>query len=756
MRSYPIKYGFYLNEFDSYFNYRATKYIVDNGLDAYWKWHDTMSWYPEGRDIAATSQPGLHMVAAFLYEIFGRSSGVSLLDFSIIFPVIIGSLTTIVVFVLLRTIVASGGGSSSTTAGMFAALLFSFSPPLIFRGNLGWFKSEPLGLFLGLLAVYLFLSAFKHKNNSDDNNNNNATNQKIKYLLILKALAGGIILGLGNASWNGVQYFIIPISFFLIALPFIRKKTTQSQMYVAIVFTVFAIVITAAFPRTGSSFVLSVPSITLVGATIFFVISNFIKKKYSSNPRVVKRNTIFVLIALILLAIGIRVIAGGLHYLPDIKYLEIVNPFASSYNPFTESVAENVPPSITDYLLSFSTLLIFGGIGIWVALKRRDEMSVFALLIAITGLYVSIESLRLLVFASVGIVILAAIGLQWVTRSIMETSSSNINSSKKTLPSTAAATTTTTTASNTIKAKETKKSKQSKFESDRGTIVKIGCICFVILLLLFPMFYPRNMNWISYADILPTIINGGIGDSVKNYDWINALNWISKNTPKNAVIAAWWDYGYWITTLANRTTLVDNAANIQTRIAKVAQMFIESPEEGIKIANKLKANYILVYSVSKIITQINNSSYYYISYQGGDESKLYWFLRIGGFKVNDYLEDDEYTPKPKFWNSTLIGNLLPFTLQGYTSSFGNGLDSKIITNNTTTAIIFHKYKLGAIALYSKQIKYPESGKNQDLLKQPLTLVYSSSDSSFNERNNQEGIRPSVLVFKVDNITHYTK
>src|SRR5919197_1206506 len=522
-------------------------------------------------------------------------------------------------------------------------------------------------------------------------------------------------------------------------------------MYVAIVFTVFAIISTAAFPRTGSSFVLSVPSITLVGATIFLVISNFIKKYSSSDPRVEKRNTIFVLIALISLAIGIRVIAGGLYYLPDIKYLEVVNPFVSSYNPFTESVAENVPPRITDYLLTFSTLLIFGGIGIWVALKRKDEMSVFALLIAITGLYVSIGSLRLLVFASIGIIILAAIGLQWVTRSIMETSSSNINTTKKTLPSTAIATTT-TTASNTIKAKETKKSKQRKFESDRGTIVKIGCICFVILLLLFPMFYPRDTNWITYADMPPTIINGVIGDSIKNYDWINALNWISKNTPNNSVIAAWWDYGYWITTLANRTTLVDNAANIQTRIAKVAQMFIESPEEGVKIANKLKADYILVYSVSKIITQINNSLYY-MPYQGGDESKLYWFLRIGGFKINGYLEDDEYTPKPKFWNSTFIGKLLPFTLQGYTSSFGNGLDSKIITKNTTT-IIFHKYKPDAIALYSKQIKYPESGKNQDLLKQPLTLVYSSSDSSFNERNNQEGIRPSVLIFKVENITHY--
>src|SRR5437588_5471977 len=149
MRSYPAKYGFYLNEFDPYFDYRATKYIVDHGLDAYWKWHDTMSWYPEGRDIAKTSQSGLHIVAAFLYTVFGQ--GTSLLNFTIMLPVVMGSLTTIIIFALVRVM----GG---TSAGMFAALLFAFSPAIIQRGNLGWFKSEPLGLFFGLLAIYLFIS----------------------------------------------------------------------------------------------------------------------------------------------------------------------------------------------------------------------------------------------------------------------------------------------------------------------------------------------------------------------------------------------------------------------------------------------------------------------------------------------------------------------------------------------------------------------------------------------------------------------
>ena len=107
---------------------------------------------PIWRDVSATSQVMLHTTAATLYQIFGMGS--SLYDFVIWFPVFIGSLTTIVIFAIVRTI----GG---TTAGLFASLFFAISPILIMRGSIGWFKSEPLGLFYGLIAVYLLLSGLK-------------------------------------------------------------------------------------------------------------------------------------------------------------------------------------------------------------------------------------------------------------------------------------------------------------------------------------------------------------------------------------------------------------------------------------------------------------------------------------------------------------------------------------------------------------------------------------------------------------------
>ncbi|MRN61543.1 MAG: hypothetical protein FIO03_05765, partial [Nitrosopumilales archaeon] len=461
IRSYPSKYGFYLNEFDPYFDYRATKYIVDHGLNAYFNWHDTMSWYPEGRNVPATSQSGLHIVAAFLYKIFG--AGTSLLDFTILLPVVLGSLTTIVVFALVRTL----GG---TTAGMFSALLFAFSPAIIQRGNLGWFKSEPLGLFFGLLGVYLLLSALKHK--------------EVKYS-ILKAIAGGFVLGLANASWGGVQYFSIPISIFFIALPFFRKDTTI-PVYVAIAFTVITILTAGAFPRPGISFVFGLAGLALMGGTTFLIMAHFVKKL--SEPRKAIRNTLFLLIAFF--ALGVGVIAVGAYHHSSFRYLNAVNPFLSTQNQLVASVAEHFTPTLVDYFTNYSVLLMFAGLGAWIAFKRRNDMSVFALLLGITGVYVSATFARLLVFASIGIIVLAGLGLYEITRTYLDRESSSASAASSSFEA--------SSKSKKVKKKNVEGSKVLPLKS-RWMI--IAYVVLIIFMLCIPMVYPPNSNWLSSADI---------------------------------------------------------------------------------------------------------------------------------------------------------------------------------------------------------------------------------------------------------------
>ena len=43
-----------------------------------------------------------------------------------------------------------------------------------------------------------------------------------------------------------------------------------------------------------------------------------------------------------------------------------------------------------------------------------------------------------------------------------------------------------------------------------------------------------------------------------NHDDIEAYYWLRKNTPLDAKVMSWWDYGYQMSEMANRTTIVDN------------------------------------------------------------------------------------------------------------------------------------------------------------------------------------------------------
>ena len=142
IRSQPAEYGFELNEFDPFFNFRATEHVVEYGFDSYFNWVDNLSWYgsgtgdplnggiASGRDVSSTSQIGLHLTAATTYWIFG--GGTDLYDYTILFPVVIGSLTVIVIFGLVRLF-------AGTTAGLFASMFFAVSVAIISRGMIGWF-----------------------------------------------------------------------------------------------------------------------------------------------------------------------------------------------------------------------------------------------------------------------------------------------------------------------------------------------------------------------------------------------------------------------------------------------------------------------------------------------------------------------------------------------------------------------------------------------------------------------------------------
>ena len=98
------------------------------------------------------------------------------------------------------------------------------------------------------------------------------------------------------------------------------------------------------------------------------------------------------------------------------------------------------------------------------------------------------------------------------------------------------------------------------------------------------MVYPENLNWANHNTKVPiTILHSGSHFNISTNEWPHAMQWLKENTPEDAVIASWWDYGYWITTLAERKTLVDNATLLDWQIRKVASMYMSTPDDAWQI-----------------------------------------------------------------------------------------------------------------------------------------------------------------------------
>lgn len=672
LRAQPAQYGFELHEFDPYFNFRATEYIVENGFGAYLDWNDEMSWYPEGRDVSGSSQLMLHLTTALAYSAFG---GGSLYDFTILFPVVFGSLTAIVVFALVRVI----GG---TTAGLLASLFFSVSLSVMIRGQIGWFKSEPLGLFYGLLAAYLLLSGLAAKN------------YKIS---AAKLVGAGILTTFGFSAWGGNQFFVLPICIFFVALPFIRQDH-RFLLWAIPAYTAAAMLSALAFERTSANFATELQGLVLVASAAFAVICIAIQHKSARHKR---RNAAIFLLAILvaaptILAVGV---ASEGSFLPSYRYLNAINPLLTSTDSLTgslsSSISEHATPSISQSFFFHSVLMVFGALGAWLIfgikksnpLGMRADMAAFALILGITGAYASSAFLRLELFASVSLIVLASVGLGMLLREFFS---------------------------------------RERAATPRPMPVRAAFLAGIVLLLLVPMVYPQGSEIHAVLDTPPVIMNGGTSYvTTATTDWIDTLDWIKNNTPPDSIVAAWWDYGYWITTMSERTTLADNATLDSARIRDLAAVLMGPPDRSWSMLNDLEADYMLVFVAANQLGTTNDEQFYSLGI-GADESKKGWFIRIGGFDGARLLHPDRISATDEFWDNTMLGRMIPYQLLAY-------------VNPEDPAEQSRAFLPGHVGVYTKAVKFPEGGDG------PLRLAYASPsfyDDGF-------GPKLTVLVYEVN-------
>jgi dolichyl-diphosphooligosaccharide--protein glycosyltransferase len=176
------------------------------------------------------------------------------------------------------------------------------------------------------------------------------------------------------------------------------------------------------------------------------------------------------------------------------------------------------------------------------------------------------------------------------------------------------------------KASTSQPSDSKAIPSELSWLMIIG-ITFLLFL------YVVHCTWVtSEAYSSPSIVlaaRGQDGNRIIFDDYREAYYWLSENTPENAKVMSWWDYGYQITAMANRTVLVDNNTWNNTHIATVGKAMASNEDAAYRIIRSLDVDYVLV-----IFGGLTG-------YASDDINKFLWMVRIAG-SVDPNIQEKDY------------------------------------------------------------------------------------------------------------------
>ncbi|MEM2980225.1 MAG: STT3 domain-containing protein [Thermoproteota archaeon] len=568
LHNFPL--GFYLGEFDPYWHYRSAEYIMENGLSAFLEWVDYMSWYPYGRAAAASTPPGLPLAAVGLHA-FLNALGVtlSLMDVAILFPPFISVLAVIIMFFMGREL------SGDDWVGLLAMLFLAFNGSFIDRSHLGFFKHECLGIPLIAISAYLFVKSVKSENVSK---------------LLLYSILSGLVLGYLCISWTAYVYMVGLVALFSILVALFTGRETTDRTLIAYAVTMgISILIAIQFPRPGEGAIYSVYYIAVIVGFVAVLLMRYLKRVEASL-------TIPILIGFTALALSATILLFNTGLFSSLmgKMLAVVNPSARFEQPIVESVAEHKMSTWYSLFTDHGLLLLLFAIGTVSSIFQGDKVSkIFIISAGLSSLYFANMMVRIGLVFSPFVSFIAAVGC-----------SSLINYSYPAI------------------------SERIKIGRRVAAPRKTGIWGLVLsaVLILYAGYHGINTGISMHVQgeggaSLPT---SSIPAAYSFPDWIEALTWIRYNTPPGSVVLSWWDYGYWITTLGERPTLIDNATINSTQVAVVGRIFMSNDTVAIPLLKKYNISYITVFSMLPWHWYIGRSIGLW-----GDEGKWTWMAAIG-------------------------------------------------------------------------------------------------------------------------------
>jgi dolichyl-diphosphooligosaccharide---protein glycosyltransferase len=163
----------------------------------------------------------------------------------------------------------------------------------------------------------------------------------------------------------------------------------------------------------------------------------------------------------------------------------------------------------------------------------------------------------------------------------------------------------------------------------------------VSTMVIYLLIFVAHCTWVtSNAYSSPSVVLASrLPDGSQHIidDYREAYYWLRQNTPQNAKVMSWWDYGYQIGGMADRPTLVDNNTWNNTHIATVGKAMSSREEVSYPIMRQHDVDYVLVVFGGLI------------GYSGDDINKFLWMVRIAeGIWPDEVKERDFFTARGEY------------------------------------------------------------------------------------------------------------
>lgn len=597
-----LRYESMIHEFDPYFNYRTTLYLTEKGFYEFWNWFDSESWYPLGRIIGGTLYPGLMVTAAIIYwTLKFLRFAVHIREVCVLTAPFFASNTTIVAYFFGKELWDSG-------AGLVAAALIAICPGYISRSVAGSYDNEGVAIFALLLTFYLFVKAVN-----------------------TGSLAWSLASAFGYfymvSAWGGYVFIINLIPLYVLVLLITGRYSMR--LYVAYnCMYIVGMLLAMQIRFVGFQHVQSGEHMAAMG--VFFLLQVFyflVYVKHMLNDtklfQALLRIGVTSAVGVAAVALGVGTASGYISPWTG-RFYSLLDPtYAKDHIPIIASVSEHQPTAWSSFMFDFHILLFLFPAGLYFCFKRLSDATIFIVMYGLTSMYFAGVMVRLILVATPAVCLISAIAVSATIKNLTQairgkttqTISSKGTSSTKGL------------------------SKQQASLDQTIPFLKNGATALLLGAFYLLSRYAIHCTWVtSEAYSSPSIVlaaRGAHGQRIIFDDYREAYFWIRQNTPSDAKIMSWWDYGYQITAMGNRTVIVDNNTWNNTHIATVGRAMSSYEDEAYEIMRSLDVDYVLV--VFGGVT----------GYSSDDINKFLWMVRIGGgvfpvIKEPDYLVNGEY------------------------------------------------------------------------------------------------------------------